>query len=441
VSVPDAIAVTGIGLWNALGIGRAAIGEAVRGGRRGIGVLDDPLARALGGPFPLARAPEVDLAEIGLDEAAREALAGGDAGHIDTDAALLAVLIRLALDDARFRWDRDRNRVALVVAHENPGIDGYVTRVLDTVEEVRLSARGEGTRFAPAELADPQSMAAALYREHHRSVVELQTFMLLHRLARAFGCHGLGLMVNQACASGLYAVEAAARELVHGTAEAALVAAGDRPLLATKSRYFQDLGLLAGDGRVRPFGRDRHGFVLGDGGAALVLEPLARARARGAKVIAIYRGGGFNQEAWKVTLPRPDQALYADAMAAALARAEVPARAIDLVVPHGVATGVGDAYEARCLRAVFGGELERTPMLALKGAIGHNLGGSALNELAIGLLALEAGEVPPSPGCEDPDPALGVAPGAITGRRSLRHLFKCANGFAGFNAAVVFSAP
>lgn len=437
----DAIAVTGIGLWNALGVGRAAIWEAVRAGRSGIGTLDDPLARALGGPFPLARAPEVDLSALGLEETAREALTGGEAGEpIDSDAALLAALIQLAVDDARLSWDRDRNRVALVVAHENPGIDGYVTKVLDTVEGVRLSARGESDRYPAAELADSAAMAALLYREHHRSVVGLQTFMLLHRLARAFGCHGLGLVVNNACASGLYAVEAAARELREGEAEAALVAAGDRPLLATKSRYFHDLGLLAGDGRVRPFGRDRHGFVLGDGGAALVLEPLERARARGARVVAIYRGGGFNQEAWKVTLPRPDAALYAEAIAAAIARAGVTAEDIDLVVPHGVATGVGDAYEAQCLRAVLDHALDHVPVLALKGAIGHNLGGSALGELAIGLLALEADHVPPSPGCEDPDPALGVAPGMITGPRSVRHLLKCANGFGGFNAAAVFSA-
>jgi 3-oxoacyl-(acyl-carrier-protein) synthase len=337
------VAVTGIGLWNALGIGRTEVWEAVRAGHTGGGSLDDPLARALGGPFPVARAPQVELGAVGLDPGAEGILAGGSDQPVDQDAALFAILLKLAIDDSGLAWSRGENRVALVVAHENPGVDGYVAQVLDTVERLRRDRGSDEGAFTRGELADPALLADRLYREQNRTVLGLQTFVLIHRLARLFGLNGLGLMVNNACASGLYAVEAAARELASGGAEAALVAAGDRPLLATKSRYFHDLGFLAGDGKVMPFGRARHGFILGDGGAALVLEPLARARARGARVYAIYRGGAFNQEAWKMTLPRPDAALYREAIAGALSRAGLAPEAVDLVVPHGVATGVGDA--------------------------------------------------------------------------------------------------
>lgn len=442
-----AVAVTGLSLINGLGAGATPVWDALERGRSAI--AREAFSLPGGDEWDrhwLARSVEFDLAELGVDARTRAALiADRDDQILDPDLELLVAVAVMAVRDARLEWDPRANRVGLVTAIETPGVDYYVELVLQTAEDLRRTAmRGADAPALTDALGDLQnsrSLADRLYHQHRTAVYELHGFMHLHRIARALGLHGHAAHVNNACASGLYALENAVREIRCGGADAVIVAGAERPLLPTRHRWFHELGLLAEDGEVRPFDVERHGFVLGDGGAALVVEDLAAARARGAHIYAVYGGGAFNQDAWKITLPDPELALYGRALRGALDAAGIAPEEIDLLIPHGVATGLGDAYEARCLGRALGDHLASVPVLALKGAIGHNLGGSALSELAIGLLAMESGQVPPSPGCDRPDPALGVRAGAMVGARRIRHLLKGANGFAGFNAAVVLSSP
>jgi 3-oxoacyl-[acyl-carrier-protein] synthase II len=217
-----------------------------------------------------------------------------------------------------------------------------------------------------------------------------------------------------------------------------LVVGADHPLSWPKYRWFADQGFVAADGVAQPFDRDRHGFVLGDGSAALVLESEPSAEARGARPYAFYRGGGFAQEAWKVTVPDPSSPHYETALRAALAAAAIAPHDVDWLVAHGAATSVADAHEARTLVRVFGAAFERPRLAAFKSTVGHNLGGSGVTETALLLLAMRHGHLPPARGCETPDPALAVRPLRHGVDETPRFALKCAAGFGGFDAACVF---
>ena len=100
--------------------------------------------------------------------------------------------------------------------------------------------------------------------------------------------------------------------------------------------WFKELGMYPKDGKIKPFSKDRDGFVLGDGGAGIVVESLDSALKRKAHIYAEYLGGGFCLEGWKVAIPNITSDSYRIAMDSALKKANVKKESIDLLVPHGV---------------------------------------------------------------------------------------------------------
>jgi 3-oxoacyl-(acyl-carrier-protein) synthase len=390
-------------------------------------------AGELWGTFPVAAVPDFSLQSIGLPAGRlRTLLENGCADDVDLHYLLAAS--HLALTDSGLVHDPDENRVGLVLTHENPGMERYIGKVLETVGRM---ANGDG----PPPGLGKRDLAENLYREHSPYVYGTHSFLYLHRVARVLGFHGPSLFINNACASGLYALEAATQMIRSGQAEAAVVAGADHPLLITKYLWFKGQGLYATDGVMRPFDERRDGLVLGDGAAAVVVEDLETARSRGAHVYAEYLGGAFNQEAWKVTVPSASGDYCARALREALERTGVGPEEIDLVNPHGAATSLWDAYEARALNALFGRGFERPLVSAFKPYVGHMLGASALAELIIVLLSMREGVVPATLNCERPDPQLGIRPVREPARMNLRTVVKMSSGFGGFNAVGVFRRP
>jgi 3-oxoacyl-(acyl-carrier-protein) synthase len=342
-------------------------------------------------------------------------------------------------------------RAGLVLTYEAPGIDRLLAGIFEDFLKLR---RGEAlpdlSRGAPAQRAagGPQALEAgspeeaaffeAVYLRHRQAVYESQSFMHLHLAARIFGLHGPALFVNNACASGLYALEAAAAMIRSGSCDTVLVAAAEAARLPTKHRWFQETQVLSAKGSLRPFDRDRDGLVLGEGACGLVLESEQAARDRGAQPYAKYLGGAFVQEAWKVAVPNLTQPWYEETLRRACAAARVDPKDIDLLNPHGAGTALGDLQEARGLTAVFGEWPERPRITALKGALGHTLGASAALETAASLLALKHQAIPPSIGFENPDPKLKIRLAALPQPAPLRTVMKMACGFAGFFAGAVF---
>lgn len=423
------VVITGVGPITAIGTGRNELWNSVLAGRSGVVLKQQEFGGAACGSFPIAAVPAFSAEAIGLPLGRFRTLTQDGAGD-DVDFHYLAAASHLALKDSGLRHDPDDNRVALVLTHENPGMDRYVGKVLETA---RLLSNGRQTGAR-----EPKALFAELYREHSPYVYGTHSFLYLHWVARVLGIHGPSLFINNACASGLYAIEAAALMIRSGQAEAAVVAGADHPMSITKYLWFDGLGLYARDGLMRPFDDRRSGLILGDGAAAVVLEDLQTARGRGARIYAEYLGGGFNQEAWKVTMPSISGDYCARAFRDALERTGVEPTEVDVVNPHGTATTLWDAYEARALTSIFGKGFEKPLITALKPYVGHMLGASALTEVVILLLAMEADLVPPTLNCERPDPKLGVRPVREAVRASLRTVVKMSSGFGGFNAVGVF---
>jgi 3-oxoacyl-[acyl-carrier-protein] synthase II len=190
----------------------------------------------------------------------------------------------------------------------------------------------------------------------------------------------------------------------------------------------------------RPFDADRDGFVMGEGGAMLVLEELEHARARGAKIYAELLGYGVSSDATHVTEPDPTGSNPARAMTMAFADAAISADEVGYVNAHGTSTPLGDPAETRVLKLALGEENARaTPISSTKGATGHCLGAAGAVEAIFTIFAVQRGVLPPTINYETPDPEcdLDYIPNEARPQQveiGVSNSF----GFGGHNACVVF---
>jgi 3-oxoacyl-(acyl-carrier-protein) synthase len=411
----------------AAGVGAAELWRSLKQGRGEVAAFDPAADGVPAPPFPAYRVPrggveglltERDLAELPADPELRLAIAS----------------LRLAIADAGLP-EHEVSRAALVVTYEAPGMD----RLLRGLFRDFLAGRsGGGSSQSPE---TPEAAFQGFFLRHRDAVYHTHSFLHLHLLARVLGVHGPTLFLNNACASGLHALDAAAGIIRSGKAGVALVAAAEYPLFPTKMLWFEELGIYARSGALRPFDLHPSGVVFGEAGAAMVLEDPEHARRRGARARAEYAGGYSNQEAWKVAVPDLTSSYYEETVRGACAAAGVTPGEIDLVSAHGAATPLSDLYEARGLAAVFGDWPERPPVCCLKPYFGHTLGASALLESCALVLAMEESWIPATPNFTTPDPRLRIAPLASGRSASLTAVLKMANGFAGFNAGAVFRRP
>src|SRR5690606_40893681 len=184
--------------------------------------------------------------------------------------------------------------------------------------------------------------------------------------------------------------------------------------------------------------RDRDGFVMGEGAAALVLEEYEHARRRGARIYAELMGFGSTDDAYHITAPNEDGAGLVRAVRAALADAQIPPDAVDYVNAHGTSTPLNDKIETRALKQVFGAHASRLAVNSTKSMVGHMLGGAGAIEAAVCALSVERGQVHPTINPENPDPDcdLDYVPGTA---RDLRARVAISNslGFGGHNTCLV----
>jgi 3-oxoacyl-[acyl-carrier-protein] synthase II len=270
-------------------------------------------------------------------------------------------------------------------------------------------------------------------------------------VARALGATGPVETLSSACASGALALGLALDAVRSGEVEIA-VAGGSDSLCQLTYAGFNALRSVD-EVPCRPFSPGRAGMSFGEGAAVLVLEPLERALARGAEVLAVLSGAGASCDAHHMTAPDPSGKGAAAALAAALADAGLDAGAIDFVNVHGTGTALNDAAEWRALEAVFGARAAAIPLIATKGVVGHLLGCSGSLEAVATILCLRHGELHPVPAvpagesCAMPEgvreelPALAAAvvTGAPLPMPGARAAVSTSLAFGGSNAALVFS--
>jgi 3-oxoacyl-[acyl-carrier-protein] synthase II len=233
------------------------------------------------------------------------------------------------------------------------------------------------------------------------------------RLADSFGTTGLPITLSTACASGATAIQLGVEAIRRGECERALSIGADGSATAEALIRFSLLSALSTSNDVpekasKPFSKDRDGFVLAEGSAALVLESLEAAEARGATILGILRGCGEKADDFHRTRSKPDGSPAIAAVRAALADAGLREDEIDYISAHGTSTPENDKMEHLSLSTVFGERISRIPISSNKSMIGHTLSAAGAIEAAFSLMTMREGVIPPTINYDNPDPAIAL---------------------------------
>ncbi|GAB6074343.1 beta-ketoacyl-ACP synthase II [Nautilia lithotrophica] len=257
-----------------------------------------------------------------------------------------------------------------------------------------------------------------------------------------YGLKGPNLSSVTACAAGTHAITEAFKTIKLGLADKMMVVAGEAAICEIGVGGFAAMKALSTRNddpahASRPFDAKRDGFVMGEGGACLILEKYEDAVARGAKIYAEIIGIGESGDANHITTPAPGGEGAYRAMKMAYEMAGEPK--IDYVNAHGTSTKYNDMYETMALKTLFGSKENCPPVSSTKGATGHCLGAAGTIEAVITLMAMERNIMPPTINYEEPDPDcdLDYIPNEAR-EAEINVAMSNSFGFGGTNGVVIF---
>lgn len=403
------IAITGMGAITPVGTGVGEFWRSLVSGRCGIGVLD----RFTDEDIPVRVAALVR---------------GFDAG--------LYMPRRLAKDSSRF------SQYAFAAAAEALGQSG-----LDTASEAGRTGITMGT--AMAGVVDIAATQEEMTRSGESKVSPRFVPKTLGNIAAAqiaieYGITGPSITVSTACSSGGDAIKLAMMLLRSGEADAMVAVGADSiicPLVTSSLSMARALSRETDPmAACRPFDVRRNGFVMGEGGGALVLETEEHARARGAAILGYVLSAASNNDAYHITSPAPDGRGARACMREAIRQAGLGPEDIGYINAHGTSTPVGDGIEAAAIREVFG---TCTPAVSsTKAATGHMMGAGGITEVISCVLACREGVLPATIGTSELDPACeGVDIITAEARKCrVRTAMSNAFGFGGQNSSIIVSA-
>lgn len=306
------------------------------------------------------------------------------------------------------------------------GIGGLET----FLKEVGDFARGDGTpRFNPFFIP---KMIADITAGH---------------ISIKYGLRGPNFATVSACASSAnslidsfnYIRLGKANAFVSGGSEAAINEAGVGGFNAMHAISTRNDDPLTGS---RPFDKDRDGFVLGEGGGALIFEELEHAKQRGAKIYAEVVGCGLSADAHHMTSPHPDGEGAILSMTSALADAGIKPEDIDHINTHGTSTPLGDIAETKAIAKLFGDHAPKIAVNSTKSMTGHLLGAAGAIEAIAAVLATQNDLIPSTINHFTDDPELDYGLDFTFGKeavkREVRYALSNTFGFGGHNATVIF---
>jgi len=276
------------------------------------------------------------------------------------------------------------------------------------------------------------------------TITSLISNMCSGLVAIEFGARGPNFCVVSACASAAHAIGEAFHAMRRGEADVMFAGGSEAGITAFSYASFCSMKAMSTrndtpEKACRPFDRNRDGFVMGEGAGVLVLETLAHARARGARIYCELLGYGATCDAFHITQPDPDGRGLSLAMTRALASAQLPPESIDYINAHGTSTPYNDKFETRAIKKVFGDHARRVMISSTKSMTGHLLGAAGGIESVISAKAIQTGVVPPTINYEEPDPDcdLDYVPN-VKREAPVRTVLSNNLGFGGQNAALVF---
>jgi 3-oxoacyl-[acyl-carrier-protein] synthase II len=257
-----------------------------------------------------------------------------------------------------------------------------------------------------------------------------------------YGLKGPNLATVSACASSAHAIGESYELIRHGVADAMVTGGSEAAITGLTVAGFQNMKALSTrndspETASRPFDTDRDGFVLGDGGAVLVLEALEHAERRGAAILGEVLGYGLSADAHHMTQPAPAGEGAQRAMRRALEDGGIDLADVGYINAHGTSTPQGDIAETQAVKAVFGEQARKLIFGSTKSMTGHLLGGAGALEFAVSLLAIRCGVIPPTINQfnRDPECDLDSAPNQKV-EREVHVALSNSFGFGGHNVTL-----
>jgi len=263
-------------------------------------------------------------------------------------------------------------------------------------------------------------------------------------ISMEYGLTGPVMTQVAACATSVIAFHDAFRLIRDGECDVVVTGGAEAPVLPMAIAALGNMGALSkrnddAEHASRPFDATRDGFVLGEGGGAVIVESLEHALARGATPIAEILGGALTADAFHISAPEPTGRGATRAMTNALRNSGVTTAEIDYIVAHGTATGLNDVTETRAIKAAFGEDARRVAISSPKSMIGHLVGAAGIASALAGLGAIRDQIIPPTANLHDPDPECDLDYVPLTARpAAVNTVMVNGFGFGGQNAVAIF---
>jgi 3-oxoacyl-[acyl-carrier-protein] synthase II len=409
------VVVTGMGVVTSLGSGKADNWTKLTAGESGIRTITrfptDGLKTTMAGTVdfvPVEPFSSTDLSERLADIATEEAIAQSAIGaQGDFPGPLF-----LAVAPVEVEWPQ-RLELGREIGEKDFNYDALL----------RVSGGGK-------------------FRQYHRRFL---FGSVSNYLAEKFGTKGSPISLSTACASGASAIQLGVEAIRRGEADAALCVATDGSVNPEALIRFSLLSALSTQNdspqaAVRPFSKNRDGFVMAEGAGALVLESYQAATARGARILGVLAGCGELADSFHRTRSSPDGKPIIGCVRNALSDAGIVPDQIDYINAHGTGTPENDKMEYLGISTVFGEHTGRIPVSSNKSMVGHTLSAAGAVEAVFSLLTLEHQRLPPTINYDVPDPAIpfDVVPNKARDAR-VTAVMSNSFGFGGQNASLILT--
>jgi minimal PKS ketosynthase (KS/KS alpha) len=359
----------------------------------------------------------------------RAGLTHDEVDRMDRYVQFAAAAAIEAIADSRLdleQVDHDRMGVAMGSA-----VGGTTYLEIDYV-----SASNHGQEW----LVDPRRTRPFLYNAFVPSA-------LASELAVKYRAQGPAVVISTGCTSGIDAIGYGHHLVQDGEADIVIAGAADSPISPISLACFDPIKATSArnddaEHASRPFDRDRDGFVMGEGGAVLILEEMEHALARSARIYCELVGYACRGNAFHMTGLKPDGLEMAEAISETLEQSGLSPEDVDYINAHGSGTKQNDRHETAAFKRALGERAYKIPISSIKSMVGHSLGAIGAIEMAACALVIDRGFIPPTANWENADPEcdLDYTPRVCRHQR-VDVALSTGSGFGGFQSAMLFARP
>ena len=409
------VVITGLGVISPIGIGVSEFWKSALTGRSGVTAIPSL------GWVPMSDYRSRIAGQV-HNFAPEQYLTTTQANRVDRYAQFALVAAKEALADADLNMAKERpHRVGVIVG---AGMGGMVMGEREITQLFKTQRP---------------------HRVHPNFIPTITLNSASGIVAMAHGAKGPNLTISTACSSSAHALGQALHCIRTGQADVVIAVGADASITPLVFAGFCSLRALssefndAPERASRPFDRRRDGFVMGEGAAALIVESLAHAKKRKARVYAELAGYAATSEAYHMVIPQEDGLEISMTMKIGLESAGIGSDQIDYINAHATSTTIGDAVETKAIRNLFKNRADKIAINATKSLVGHTLGAAGAIGAVATTLALHTGQIHPTANYEEPDPDCrldGIR--RTVQERKIRYALLNAFGFGSNNATVVF---